>query len=164
MMADAKQKGFTLVELLVVIVVIGILAAASVTAYAGINRRAQNAQIASAMKQWESIMISYKTLKGSYYTTASGCQPLLGASASDFTDLGGCTATFDTVLMNDIRTTVGVSLPNGRLPDFGGSTQGIRYLGLTYALQYAYSGGSCIKTSDALIIAGDIVRCERSLP
>ena len=36
-----KQKGFTIVELLIVIVIIGILAAITIVAYNGIQQRAQ---------------------------------------------------------------------------------------------------------------------------
>lgn len=41
------RPGFTIVELLIVIVVIGILAAISITAYSGIQQRAQTAKINS---------------------------------------------------------------------------------------------------------------------
>jgi general secretion pathway protein G len=39
-----KQKGFTIVELLIVIVVIGILAAITIVAYNGVQQRARDAQ------------------------------------------------------------------------------------------------------------------------
>ena len=45
--AKSKQTGFTIVELLIVIVVIAILAAISVVAYAGIQDRARQARIDS---------------------------------------------------------------------------------------------------------------------
>ena len=43
----AKQKGFTIVELLIVIVVIAILAAITIVAYNGIQTRARNSKISS---------------------------------------------------------------------------------------------------------------------
>ena len=45
-----KAHGFTIVELLIVIVVIAILAAISIVAYTGIQERAQAASVASALK------------------------------------------------------------------------------------------------------------------
>ena len=40
----SKQKGFTIVELLIVIVVIGILVALVVTTFSGIQRRARDTE------------------------------------------------------------------------------------------------------------------------
>jgi prepilin-type N-terminal cleavage/methylation domain-containing protein len=48
-----KQLGFTIVELLIVIVVIGILAAITVVAYNGIQDRAQRAKITSDLRNIE---------------------------------------------------------------------------------------------------------------
>ena len=44
MWAKQKQSGFTIVELLIVIVVIGILAAITIVAYNGVQQRARDAQ------------------------------------------------------------------------------------------------------------------------
>lgn len=49
----AKQKGFTIVEVLIVIVVIGILAAITVVAYNGIQTRAKASAVASDFKKIE---------------------------------------------------------------------------------------------------------------
>jgi len=46
-----KQTGFTIVELLIVIVVIGILAAITIVAYNGIQNRGKDAQIDSSVNQ-----------------------------------------------------------------------------------------------------------------
>lgn len=58
----AKQKqptGFTIVELLIVIVVIGILAAITVVAFNGIQERARNTKTISAVKDYIKIYSSY---------------------------------------------------------------------------------------------------------
>lgn len=47
----AKQKGFTIVELLIVIVIIGILAAITIVAYNGIQDRARVSAVNSALSQ-----------------------------------------------------------------------------------------------------------------
>jgi len=47
----SKQKGFTIVELLIVIVVIGILAAITIVAYNGIQARARVSSVSTALSQ-----------------------------------------------------------------------------------------------------------------
>ena len=47
-----RKSGFTLVELLIVIVIIAILAAITIVAYNGIQQRAKNAQDAEAVTQF----------------------------------------------------------------------------------------------------------------
>ncbi len=61
-----KSEGFTLVELIIVIVVIGILAAIILVAYSGITESAQKTSIASEVKQWEKLFQVYKAQFGEY--------------------------------------------------------------------------------------------------
>lgn len=75
----AKQKGFTIVELLIVIVVIGILAAITIVAYNGIQGRAKDSQTDSALSQVKKAMEIYRADNGFY--------PACG------TDNGGCSYT-----------------------------------------------------------------------
>ena len=65
---DMKRKayGFTIVELLIVIVVIGILAAVSIVAYNGVNNRARVASASSALNQARKKLDLYNVENGSY--------------------------------------------------------------------------------------------------
>jgi len=63
-----KNLGFTIVELLIVIVVIGILAAITTVAYNGIQKRAQNASIVSEAQQDAKLIATYKALNGDFPT------------------------------------------------------------------------------------------------
>ena len=61
-----NSNGFTIVELLIVIVVIGILAAITIVAYRGIQARAQDTAIMSDINLLSKRFEIYKTLNGAY--------------------------------------------------------------------------------------------------
>lgn len=64
-MTHKKQSGFTIVELLIVIVVIGILAAITIVAYNGIQARAHVASLQSDLDQAGKQLETYKLLTSS---------------------------------------------------------------------------------------------------
>lgn len=75
-MDHKKQTGFTIVELLIVIVVIGILAAITIVAYNGIQARANDARRDSEIKQLKTALAIYKSDTGLYPDacgSGSGC-------------------------------------------------------------------------------------------
>jgi prepilin-type N-terminal cleavage/methylation domain-containing protein len=61
-----KHQGFTIVELLIVIVIIGILAGISVVAYGGVQSRAHNSSRVSEAFAWKEIFQTYKAVNGAY--------------------------------------------------------------------------------------------------
>src|SRR5674476_19977 len=63
-----KSSGFTIVELLVVIVVIGILAAITIVSYTGISQRATVASIQSDLSNSAQQLKLYYTEYGAYPT------------------------------------------------------------------------------------------------
>lgn len=64
----SRPAGFTIVELLVVIVVIGILAAVTTTAFNGIQVRARNAAWVSEFKGYQKLFMLYQAQYGKYPT------------------------------------------------------------------------------------------------
>jgi prepilin-type N-terminal cleavage/methylation domain-containing protein len=66
------SSGFTIVELLVVIVVIGVLASVVVVAYNGISQRARDASMQSDLTQAKKQIESFYALNG-YYPEANNC-------------------------------------------------------------------------------------------
>lgn len=62
-----EQRGFTIVELLIVIVIIGILASITIVGYAGIQQRAQNTVTISSVKQAMTTLSSSYTLNGAIH-------------------------------------------------------------------------------------------------
>lgn len=66
-----QQSGFTIVELLIVIVVIGILAAITIVAYNGVQKRAQGSAASSALSQSAKKLALYQVDSGIYPATLS---------------------------------------------------------------------------------------------
>lgn len=87
-----RAYGFTIVELLIVIVVIAILAAISIVAYSNISQKASNTAITNAASSSLRIIQAYITEHGTYpyivpsgealacITAASGCQLTAGVA------------------------------------------------------------------------------------
>jgi prepilin-type N-terminal cleavage/methylation domain-containing protein len=76
-----KQRGFTIVELLIVIVVIGILAAITIVAYNGIQQRARNAKTVSAAQAYLTAFQGYLAQNGSLPFAGYGGDWCLGQAA-----------------------------------------------------------------------------------
>lgn len=66
-----RQKGFTIVELLVVIVVIAILAAIGVVAYTGIQDRVHAATIQTDLSNAKKQLMLYQVAHGAYPTSGA---------------------------------------------------------------------------------------------
>ena len=64
-------RGFTIVELLIVIVVIAILAAITIVAYNGIQTRAKNTKTINAATAWIKALRLYEADNGDYPTVTS---------------------------------------------------------------------------------------------
>ena len=63
-----KQQGFTIVELLIVIVVIGILAALVITTFTGIQQKARDTERETDIKALQGQIEAYYAQKGNYPT------------------------------------------------------------------------------------------------
>lgn len=122
------RGGFTIVELLVVIVVIGILAAITIVAYNGIQQRAQNAKTASAVKSYVNGFSVYGADNGSYPG------PYLSCLGEDYPS-DRCWDTSGSYMENAalttaLKTTMGQTLP---MPGLSGKpNSGVFYLSREY--------------------------------
>ena len=93
-----RDRGFTLVELLIVVLVIGILSAVAVPTFVGQRNQARDAAAKSDLGHAKQAMLAYATANGAYtstvanlnqfgYTTSSGNTSTsirLGATTSKF--------------------------------------------------------------------------------
>lgn len=70
---SSKRQGFTIVELLIVIVVVGILAAISVVAYNGIQQRTQLALVQSDSSSFAKKLEVFKVENENYPTLINDC-------------------------------------------------------------------------------------------
>lgn len=75
---SSYKRGFTIVELLIVIVIIGILAAITIVAYNGIQTKANNTATLSSVAAYAKTLQMYATENGTYPIDTS--YPCLGPS------------------------------------------------------------------------------------
>lgn len=83
-LVKAKSTGFTIVELLVVIVVIGVLAGITIVGYTGINQRAIVASLQTDLSTSSQQLKMYNTEYGSYPQTFTGNCPTAPVSDSRY--------------------------------------------------------------------------------
>lgn len=127
-----SKYGFTIVELLIVIVVIGILAAISVTAFNGIKERAYNTQVAVSINAYLKALVIYKEVKGDYPAHASSV--CLGRDYIGGTCWWGTpTVNESAAFMTDLESVVGASNLPGPTPT--GTTTGSIYTPVTHGNQ-----------------------------
>lgn len=78
-----RRSGFTIVELLVVVIVLGILAAIIWVAYSGVQVRVRNTSMVAGARQYTESILTYRSLNSNYP------MPPAGDAAAD-SDRAGC--------------------------------------------------------------------------
>lgn len=149
-----KTTGFTIVELLIVIVVIAILAAITIIAYNGIQTRAENTKTTNAVEAYVKALSMYATDNGLYpqynYPCLGGVSPCSnmtdGVAACPGYGAASGPAAFDTAVATEVT----------RLPAV--STQQMTCDGKTYrGAFYSYTNGG--KDSAIVLYLKGFVSC-----
>ena len=165
-----KQKGFTIVELLIVIVVIGILAAITVVAYNSVQQKARNTQTQHAMAAYAKAMILYGQDKGSYptpaYFTCLGDEYTASTKCDASADLSYATTVSNLLkpYMNSGTPRPAMTDVNGRRGGFYHSNASVYYL---FFMQEGVNscpaiGGTTRELGDTAVTGG--MWCRASLP
>lgn len=86
-----KQQGFTIVELIVVVVVLGLLAAVSIVGYSTVSAMAKKNTKVTNMRDWERVIRGYKAIHDVYPGNGAGGYCLgSGFPDGDNDGLGEC--------------------------------------------------------------------------
>lgn len=157
-------SGFTIVELLIVIVVIAILAAISIVAYNGVQQRAANAKTTDALNAWVKAIKLYKSDKGQYPSgwTCLGEGYLYGPTGSDTSggaqcrqDAAGSGVVRSTAFENMMKPYMNNSLPTPSLIT-ARSSDTLWQRGIMYAYG---GGGSAAEVYILVAFSGELAVC-----
>jgi prepilin-type N-terminal cleavage/methylation domain-containing protein len=137
-----RQSGFTIVELLIVIVVIAILAAIVITAYNGTQTRAQSAKYQTDVVTLVKKAESYGNIQGSYALTTAGTD---AATVTTQTATGvSLTSTINSVNEAKFPSTLAIFavVPYGTIPTFAQAMTAINASNTTdyYFVAYCPTG------------------------
>lgn len=176
-----RNSGFTIIELLIVIVIIGILSAIVITSYIGTQQRAQNAAIISSVNQWETTLRLYKASTGAFpkgnldYVCLGKNYPTSPPyDANQCAKMPTWGVSVDSGMLDSIHSTTSVNIPDSILPniDFVNMSaetehyRGILYLsrnngfGITYML--SGNGADCA-IGDSFFESQGTIACRRVL-
>ncbi len=173
-METNRQQAFTIVELLIVIVVIGILAAIVIVTFSGIQDRAYNAKALSVANAYEKALQLYKIDTGSYPSYANDANADVwvclgtpaqypakdGFAAGECETWGGPTVIADANFMTALSSVMGKQV-SGELPviDYGtGRVRGVQFHQSGKTVDYYVKGSQACPKGSKLIVNGS-TRC-----
>ena len=124
-----QRGGFTIVELLIVIVVIGILAAITIVAFNGVQDRAKNQQTVSAVRAYYTALQAYAVDNNGTLPGGNGCLGSAEFYNSNPCYIGSNTYNYSASLVNALAPYIqsAPNLPSGRITAGSLSASGIFY-------------------------------------
>jgi prepilin-type N-terminal cleavage/methylation domain-containing protein len=135
-----RERGFTIVELLIVIVVIAILAAVTIVAYNGIQGRAKNAAIENAVSTYRKALTLYDKTYGGYALPGTSAISYCLGEVSAYPS--SCySASADTTFATELKKVISsLPAPDGDCLSYGASCR--RNFTLTRAPTWTVDGSS----------------------
>ena len=109
------QKGFTLIELMIVVAIIGILAAVAIPAYQDYTARAQVTEAVELLSGGKTPMAEYYADKGVYPAAAASVMGNLRGKYTSVIAIGGVTGGTLTLLATMKPTGVNASIASGTI-------------------------------------------------
>ena len=163
-----KRHGFTIVELLIVIVVIAILAAITIVGYNGIQIRAENTKTVAGVNQAVKLMRIYKEINGSYPSAGGNSYACIGSGYASQV----CATATDGVTpsISEISSFSSALQSVGTLPQLstkqltlstGAVVAGASYEPGSKMIRYHLAGaGSACDAGGTKYVYGDTVQCR----
>lgn len=153
-MVGINKRGFTIVELLIVIVVIAILAAITVAGYSGIQSRAKRVSAFQAANDTAQLLTAYFTINNGYPAFSSDV--CLGGYHSD----NICRGTASLTPSRDMNFEASLSSV-GILPLFPMDNTGGTYTGIIFARDIGRTlNGQLAEYSLRFYLAGQNMKCD----
>lgn len=142
-----NTRGFTIVELLIVIVTIAILAGIVIVAYNGVQTKAKVAKIETDLKNVQKMVETYKTFNGTYPITNASLNP----------DWGTTSARTDSKCSVGTKSADWVPGLNASLPQSDGASTGVGgypgcYIYVSDGTSYVISAWNMLKDAQTSVM------------
>ncbi len=159
-----KLKGFTLVELLVVVVIIGILAAIALPNFIGAQAKAKNASVKGNMRTIQIASESYATDSGGAYSTSTsgallnylpgGCNSLSGTTTGVVPNnpMTGTTSTLNAIAITNVQVARATSAASAGPGGTGNLGYGAVSGNTSYAVEGSDTNGNLISNGTGTLV------------
>lgn len=155
-----STSGFTIVELITIIVVVGILATIVIVAYNGSRSRAQNVERINELKAWQKAFVQYKGTNNGIYPDVADGGYCLGTGfpdqkCRDYTQAVNFYTEADSATLMDILKTYDPPLSGSRIPVNGTVGPYVEYYSDVIHLTAVLNGGPSDCPGGTFYVWGD---------
>lgn len=140
-----RKAGFTIVELLIVIVVIAILAAITIILYNNMQERAQASKLGTAASTYKKLLEMHRQEHGKYpigtacLTSSQNLVAQSGFAANECEKYSDGSSTYINTSLNNTLKKYSANLPEGDYPSISSTEVGLNSRAMTYS---SYDGNA----------------------